>query len=1030
MDRQVDPLISIIVPVYGTEELFDRCILSLLDQSYQNIEIIVVNDGSPGNINEIIQKYLSNPRVRFINNLKNQGLLMTRVCGSLQAKGEYIAFVDSDDYVSQDFYRVLIKKAEETGADIIIGKTVWENMGEKYVYNYHESCFQFDILIGDEIKKKYFMQETQCYSWHTIWNKLYRKNLWDKCLTEFRSVDEHIIMTEDIYFSSVLFFNAEKVTRTENEAYFYCSNEKASTNSKGISLNKYKKNIHDIHYVFNKVEKYLHRNHADTYVLNGFKKGRAHYGRMWKSLAENTFSDETRDKALTLVHKFCTDFGDQKIQHDYFFESIKTPWNGGLEYIKQEIRKSEKKYISFDIFDTLITRPFYEPADIFSLLNPIFSRLSGSTISFKKIRKDGEELARAFFGKEKGFEDISIDEIYEFIAEYYKIEKETSNQMKRTEEDLEVRFCVPRYAGRELFDFAKAIGKKVILISDMYLDRNTIERILNKNGIQGYEKLFLSCEERRLKYNGGLFRCALDELSIRSEDVIHIGDTWKSDIEGSRVAGIQNIFFPKAKEIFENRIKGCTTNRCADIASTMCSGSIKYEKVKENIGYRCMQAIVANTYFDNPYRPFNAESDFNVDPYFIGFYPVGMHLIGIAKWLSSLCKQNGYENLLFLARDGFLPMKVYEYYRKYTGSAVKIQYLQASRKAVMPILLKDKINFYQMPVEYRAHTPETLTEVLRFATDIGESDKDKILHELLKNGLSKADTFQSKDEFHGFIRFFFDNIYSPEKHNYEQQKVKMYYSQIPENSVTFDMGYSGRIQGAICEASGKTVDAAFIHEDYQTSVEMRNLYGFNISNFYDYRPEITGVMREHIFSDPTGSCIGVEENNGEIYPVYEKNKHTYPDYFVIDIIHKGTIDFTKIFLDFFGEYISVIDFSSEEVSLPFEGFLRYPCVADMHIFSASYFEDLVFGAREKINIEEFAMQYLASVGWPPKEEKKQMQQSLGMEEERILDLINHSSQLKRGIVWYILNWSFFIEKLKKNLKRFKKKISEGQKDGF
>lgn len=1025
--REIMPLISIVVPVYGTESYFDRCISSLLQQSYKKLEIIVVNDGSPGNISEIISKYESDRRVIFINNEANRGLLRARVCGANKASGDYIAFVDSDDYVSNDFYRVMLDKALKEDADLVIGKTVWEKDNSRYIYNYHEACFNFDQLVGDEIKKSYFGQETQCYSWHTIWNKLYKKTLWDMCMPEYETVTEHIIMTEDIYFSSILFYNANKVVHTNTEAYFYCSNENASTNSEGISYRKFAKNIHDINYVFNKVDSYLCEKQATEYILNGFTKGRSHYARMWRCLAENTFSSSEREAAISLVNDFCSDLGKQKVEHDYFFESVQTPWNGGLEFIKSTISNSKYEYISFDVFDTLVSRPFYKPSDIFKLLSLEFSSKTLNSISFEKIRVEGEDLARRYYGNTYSYEDITLKEIYEFISEHYGIDKKLCLEMLDYECELELAFCKPRYSGRELFDYAKAIGKKVVLTSDMYLSSEVIRRILIENGIYGYEKLFLSCEERKLKYNGRLFEQALSVLCIEKTAMLHIGDTWRSDIEGSSLVGVDNLFFPKAIEIFENKIQGVVTNRCSDIGFSGCSDYRNKEKIIEDLGYRCMIAMVANKYFDNPYRTFNADSDFNMDPYFLGYYPVGMHMLGIAKWLKKTYETCGYKQLVFLARDGYLPMKTFIEYIQSDDElkrSIDIQYVQASRKAIMPILLKEMLNFYQLPIEHRAHTAMTLSEVLAFAVPENRLNR-KTLYELLeKNGIVPNNTFDSVEDLHEYLDFYFNHLYDAQKHMEEVSKIKEYYSRISANSLAFDMGYSGRIQSAICEAVGKPIDVAFVHEDYSTSIEMKDHCKFQIHNFYNYRPEISGLMREQIFSDIGGSCIGFGKDDGCISEIFEPLNRSHPDCFVTKTIHGGAIAFVHDFINLFGKYLNRLDYSWEDVSLPFEGFLRYPSIKDMHMFSASYFEDMVFGAREEINIEQFAMQNLAALGWPETTQEiiKNEVVLTNPEDERITNLIHHSSQTKRAIVWMLLDWSFFIEKLKVNLIRIKSRL--------
>lgn len=1026
-NRDTMPLVSIVVPVYGTEGYFNRCISSILRQSYQNLEIIIVNDGSPGNISEIMARYESDPRVVFIDNKINRGLLCARVCGAKAASGDYIAFVDSDDYVSDDFYRVLVNKALQEDADIVIGKTVWEKGDERYTYNYHEACFNFDQLVGDEIKKSYFGQETQCYSWHTIWNKIYKKKLWDICMPEYETVSEHIIMTEDIYFSSILFYNAYKVVHANTEAYFYCSNENASTNTEHVTYSKFQKNIHDISFVFDKVDNYLLTKQASESVLNCFNKGRSHYARMWRYFAENTFSDSEREAAVSLVNHFCSDYGEQKIENDYYFESVTTPWSGGLEYIKSVINQSKYKYISFDVFDTLIARPFYRPSDVFKLMSEEFSRKTSNSISFEKIRVEGEELARRYYGNTYAYEDITLKEIYEFISEHYGIKKALCFEIMDYECALEMKFCRTRNAGKELFDYAKAIGKRVVLTSDMYLSSEVIRQILIKNGIYGFEKLFVSCEERKLKYNGGLYQQVLSSLCVEKSSLLHIGDTWRSDIEGSSLVGIENVFFPKAIEVFENKIQGVSTNRCSNIGFSGSSGYRDRELLTQNLGYRCMIAMVANKYFDNPYRTFNAESDFNIDPYFLGYYPVGMHMLGLGKWLKKNYETGGYKQLVFLARDGALPMKTFSEYIQTDcefRNSMDIQYLQASRKAILPILLKEKLNFYQLPIEYRAHSAMTLSRVLGFAVP-KERLEEHNLHELMEmNGIKPGDSFKTVEQLHKYIDFYFKHLYDESKHREEISKVKDYYSRIREKSLAFDMGYSGRIQSAICEAAGKAVDVAYIHEDYNTSTEMKNHYQFNICDFYNYRPEISGLMRELIFSDTGGSCIRFMREQGDITEVFEDTNRTYPDVFVIKTIHSGAIDFVHEFVEFFGAYMNRLDYSWEDVSLPFEGFLRYPSAADMHMFSASYFEDMVYGAREEINVERFAMDHLATLGWPeiPCEIVQQEKVSTNPEDERITSLIHHSSQIKRGIIWMLIDWSFFVEKLKINFTRIKNRL--------
>ena len=112
--------ISIIIPVYNVENYIERCIDSLISQSYINLEIILVDDGSTDKSGEICDRYaVVDNRIKVIH-IKNSGRGEARNIGLSQANGQYIGFVDSDDWVEKDLYKYLIENIEETKADISI----------------------------------------------------------------------------------------------------------------------------------------------------------------------------------------------------------------------------------------------------------------------------------------------------------------------------------------------------------------------------------------------------------------------------------------------------------------------------------------------------------------------------------------------------------------------------------------------------------------------------------------------------------------------------------------------------------------------------------------------------------------------------------------------------------------------------------------------------------------------------------------------------------------------------------------------
>lgn len=1000
--------ISIIIPVYNTENFLERCINSLINQSYKNIEIIIVNDSSPGNADEIIEKYkLNDNRIKYIKHEKNKGLFRARLTGAVAATGDYIAFVDSDDYVSLDFYHSLIRKAQETSSDIVIARTVIEKAdGFRLIYNLHNSCFDFDVLKGDEIKESFFGQKGLCYSWHTVWNKLYSKALWDKCYPYYNTITEHLIMTEDIAFSSLLFYNAEIVSNVKNDAYFYCENEQASTNADKISIARYKKNMTDIKRVFDFVESFFDDVNASQKIKSDFLEFRKYYSRMWRELARVTFSGEDKKEAFDLMDDFLPNYGEVTNMDCHFFSSLETKWNGSFEHIKNEIILKDCEYISFDIFDTLITRPFYKPEDLFILMDKRFEELYKTNISFADIRKQSEQETRRRFGiKFPSYQDVNIDEIYSCMSDYFDIPKEITDIMKQEEINLELKFCRQRKSTKEIYDTALLTGKKVILISDMYLDLDTIKKILDKNGYKNYEKLYLSSELRLTKHSGALYKAVLSDLDTSGANIIHIGDTWQNDIVNAQAYGINVMFFPKAIEVFENKIVGQVTNNCSNLGKPACGIIQNSKKLMQSFGYRTMLALAAHKYFDNPYRSFNENSDLNADSYFIGYYTLGMHMAALSKWIINTSLKNGYKKVHFMSRDGFLPMLVYNKFKDYFKDAPDSEYIYTSRKALLPAMISSKTDFYDLPVEFLNHTPQSILKLLDFCT------KDFNADELKKDGILYNKTFNYDFEFRHFIKYYIENLYDENKHLTALKNVEMYYSKLSaENDVTFDLGYSGRIQAAVSKACGNGINVLFVHSDSQRSDSLKRKHNFDIDSFYDFYPNMTGLIREHLLSDPGASCIGFKIENGNAVPVLENEEKTFQDSFIIENIQKGALDFTDEFLNLFGEYIDYIPFKPYEISMPFESYLVCARDIDRKIFAASYFEDLVYGARDKINIYNFIKHETSTLS--------ETDSGMGyMEFDDMVDrVVSGHGSITKAFAFFVFDRRLFIERLKMKLR--------------
>ncbi len=216
--------ISIIVPVYNVEEFIGDCIESILNQDYENIELLLVNDGSKDKSGCICDEYAKRDnRVKVIHQ-KNGGVSSARNTGLDNATGEYIAFVDSDDYVKKDIYTVLLQKLKEEEADMV-------------VCNYckvtnQKAWLRDDIYVRDECvsgrEALEWLNEKHFWSYVVVWSKLYKREVFDGVRFKVNRLQE------DEFIIHHLFLNAKKVAGISNVLYCYRQNANSITSLKGV----------------------------------------------------------------------------------------------------------------------------------------------------------------------------------------------------------------------------------------------------------------------------------------------------------------------------------------------------------------------------------------------------------------------------------------------------------------------------------------------------------------------------------------------------------------------------------------------------------------------------------------------------------------------------------------------------------------------------------------------------------------------------------------------------------------------------
>lgn len=1000
-NTQIDKKISIIIPVYNSEDFLRTCLDSLVKQSYKNLEFIIVNDGSPKNCKEIADEYKEKDnRIKYVEHEKNKGLFQARITGFENSTGDYIAFLDADDYVSNDFYRELVVKAEETNSDIVAAQLVMDyGKGDRRVYNLFE--FPFEELTGEQCYEEFFNQEGLNFAWHITPNKIYSRKIWEKAVIDYKKIQKHLIMTEDFAFASVLFYYAKKVTKVTRVAFFYTKHDGASTSVNDITFKKASKNLEDLTTSFSFVENFLKEKNIYEKYRTRFEKWRALYCQMHKSYLLNlNFNKEEKAQLETKFQEFCP--VQFEVKNSGFFSSVETPWNDGLDKLKEIIMNPKTKIVSFDIFDTLITRPFLYPKDLFVFLNDDYRKLSNNLgIDFSKIREDCEVLARIEAEKEKR-EDVTLDRIYEIIKEEYDISSSTIEFLKRKEIELELKFCKRRETAYSIYKLAKYLGKRVICTSDMYLPLEVIQNILQKNGYEDIDKIYLSREVMKSKSTGHLYEYMIKSEGVEARNIVHIGDNYKSDFDKAKKYDIRSVYFPKTTDIMLD--KNNTNN-----LSQMLYSSMPFWRDNQTsmnfIGIRTMIAIVANKYFDNPFRIFNNESDFNIDPFLIGYYLLGMYMFGVGNWLLRETENKGYKNISFMARDGYLPMEIYNILKKYYKNVPETKYLRVSRKALISAMIIDKIDLYKLTdiINIDNHNPKY---IIKYVKDSLKDYKDEEIKNIIeKNGIKYEEDIKTKQKFNKLVKIIINELFDEEKNDKKTRKLREFFGKYFEDrSATFDLGYSGRPELYLSVLCGKPIDTYFLNINQDEAIKYSNVAGYKLNTYFDAKPAVTGFAYESIISELAPSTIGYDLTGEEVKPILEKNKKTYQEKCIISIMQNAAQQFVQDVLQIFGEEYKKLYYQDYYISLPFMAYINSSKPIDMQMFNSIGFEDTVRTKEvkpitedwliERKNKNQRNMDTLKNTG------NMQITNNSYLNYNNVVDLEHHSKLVR--LIFYIL----------------------------
>lgn len=224
------PKVSVIVPVYNAEKAIERCIRSILDQEYKDLECIAVDDGSKDSSAEILDRLAKEDERLKVIHKENGGVSKARNTALEAVHGEYVQFLDADDWIPTDSTKLLVRALEESNADLTVGyfyRVVGENV-----------AIQGSIASTNPLSLQEYAQLMMVtpadYYYGVLWNKLYKAEIFKKYDLK---MDENVRFAEDFIFNLEYLLHVEKIMPLKAPVYYYVKTE-GSLVSQGMSFSK------------------------------------------------------------------------------------------------------------------------------------------------------------------------------------------------------------------------------------------------------------------------------------------------------------------------------------------------------------------------------------------------------------------------------------------------------------------------------------------------------------------------------------------------------------------------------------------------------------------------------------------------------------------------------------------------------------------------------------------------------------------------------------------------------------------------
>ncbi|MCC8152594.1 MAG: hypothetical protein LIO96_14445 [Lachnospiraceae bacterium] len=438
-------------------------------------------------------------------------------------------------------------------------------------------------------------------------------------------------------------------------------------------------------------------------------------------------------------------------------------------------RLAEHDVVSFDVFDTLILRPFSEPADLF-----FFSGEELRYPDWKRIRQEMEQEAREKKYKAEGHREVTISEIYDLLERETGVEKSSAMAM---EAELEKRFCFANPYMKLVTDRLRERNRRLIITSDMYLDAGQIRELLQCCGYGEFDAYYVSCEYGRSKSKGDLYdlvrieeaqtECKIAEMrnteaqGNKKEEahvirIAHVGDNEISDVRHAKEHGVTPFYYRNVNAAGAL----CRPEDMSSITGSLYRGTV-------------------NAHIHNGLNCFSREYEY-------GFIYGGLFVTGYCQFIHQYVKSHKIDKILFLARDGDVLSKAYHIL--YPEEDKNREYVYWSRLAGTKMAAgKFKYDYFRRFLFHKVNQGYKMEQILN------SMELADMLEDLCEQtGLTKETVLTDRNV--GTVKTFLMERWAEVSAHYQEQldAGRLYYAPILDgcrHAAAVDIGWAG--SGAI-----------------------------------------------------------------------------------------------------------------------------------------------------------------------------------------------------------------------------------------